>query len=405
MRSVIRRCFVLSACFCIVFLVGCPPSLGGWTRTFGGTDSDLAASVWQTSDGGYVLAGFTRSSGAGEHDVFLVKTNALGTSEWQQTFGGAHDDLAYAVQQTTDGGYIVAGVTSSFGVGMEDVYLVKTDAAGAEVWTRTFGGEQADGALAVRQTLDGGYIVAGTTASLSNGPNDIYLIRLDGDGGPVWGKALDVQGDSDCAYAVQQTLDGGFIVAGMAERVPDGPEPGLSDMGLIKTDASGNVEWKKMFGGDDWDIARAVEQTSDGGYIVAGVTKSFGAGEVDGYVVRTDGAGTELWSRTYGGAANDWFFSAQETSDGGIILAGATRELPDVGITDLYLVRTDADGVIQWWRSHGGSDNDVAYSVRQTTDGGYILGGSTRSYGAGEYDMYLVKTDSTGGVITPIPVE
>ena len=149
-----------------------------WDKTFGGADWDRSYSVQQTTDGGYIIAGYTRPLGVGEDDVYLVKTDDLGNKEWQKTFGGADSDQGYSVQQTADGGYIIAGYTKSFGVGEDDVYLVKTDDSGNREWQKTFGGAEWDEGESVQQTTDGGYIIAGYTRSFGAGEDDVYLIRI-----------------------------------------------------------------------------------------------------------------------------------------------------------------------------------------------------------------------------------
>jgi hypothetical protein len=260
-----------------------------FAKTYRGPDNDHASSVQQTSDGGYIVAGRTNSFGAGNYDAFLVKTDANGNLEWAKTYGGTSADFAYSVQQTSDGGYILTGYTESFGAGGRDIFLIKTDANGNLEWAKTYGGTAWDEARSVQQTSDGGYIVAGYTRSF----------------GPVW--------------------NGEFF--------------------LIKTDANGNLQWAKTYGGLGWDQASSVQQTSDGGYIVAGFTAAFGAGAYD-----------------------------------------------------LFLIKTDADGNVEWAKTYGGTSYDVASSVQQTSDYGYIVAGFTASFGAGFYDAFLVKTDANGGM-------
>jgi nicotinamide riboside kinase len=249
---------------------------------------DRAYSVQQTSDGGYIVAGSTRSFGAGRHDIILIKTDANGNRIWAKTYGGTEDDRAYAVQQTSDGGYIVAGSTRSFGAGRDDIILIKTDANGNRIWAKTYGGTEDDRAYAVQQTSDGGYIVAGSTRSFGAGRHDIILVKTDANGNRIWAKTYGGTED-DRAYAVQQTSDGGYIVAGSTRSFSGGRD----DIILIKTDANGNIIWAKTYEGtdDDMDRAYAVQQTSDGGYIVAGSTRSFGAGRHDIILIKTDANG------------------------------------------------------------------------------------------------------------------
>jgi len=364
-----------------------------FAKTFGGGADDYAYSVRQTSDGGYIVTGLTYSFGAGYDDAFLLKTDASGNLQWARTFGGSNYDWAYSVQQTSDGGYIVAGGTWSFGAGYNDVFLLKTDASGNLQWAKTFGGSSHDYAHSVQQTSDGGYIVAGYTRSFGAG-GDVFLLKTDASGNLQWAKTFGGS-DYDWAYSVQQTSDGGYIVAGVTYSFG----AGNNDVFLLKTDASGNLQWAKTFRGSSYDGALSVQQTSDGGYIVAGYTSSFGAGGSDVFLFKTDASGNLQWTKTFGGGADDYAYSVQQTSDGGYIVAGETYYLI-TGDVDVFLLKTDASGNLQWAKTFGGIGGDYAYSVQQTSDGGYIVTGLTYSFGAGYNDVFLLKTDANGDIGT-----
>jgi len=252
----------------------------------GASNNDYAEAVEQTSDGGYIVAGYTTSFGAGIQDVYLIKTDSLGDTLWTRTYGGGSSDLARAVQQTTDGGYIVVGETISFGAGSYDVYLIKTNSNGDTLWTRTYGGGTWDFGYAVEQTTDGGYIVTGYTRSFGAGLDDVYLIKTDSLGNMLWTKTYG-GADFDHGYAVRQTTDSGYMVAGYTNSFG----AGSYDVYLIKTNANGDTLWTKTYGGGGWDEAYAVRQTTDGGYIVAGYAGSFGAGAGDVYLIKTDANG------------------------------------------------------------------------------------------------------------------
>jgi len=361
-----------------------------WTRTYGGTDADYGYSVQQTTDGGYIVAGYTESYGVGGWDVYLIKTNSLGDTLWTRTYGGTDYDRGYSVQQTTDGGYIVAGYTQSYGAGYEDVYLIKTNSLGDTLWTRTYGGTSSDRGYSVQQTTDGGYIVAGWTFSYgASDGNDVYLIKINSSGNVLWAKTFGQADKKDEGYSVQQTTDGGYIITGRAQTY----SLDFFDVYLIKTDSLGGILWMRTYQGGDYDCGESVQQTTDGGYIVAGYTWFYGAIYYRYvYLIKTNSSGDTLWTRTYGGGF-DQGNSVQQTTDGGYIVAGGA------GSDDVYLIKTNSSGDTLWTRTYGGASGDVGYSVQQTTDGGYIVAGHTGSYGAGESDVYLIKIKPEEGGI------
>jgi len=368
----------------------------GWEKTFGGTDLDVGFSVQQTTDGGYIITGVTESYGNGNHDVYLFKTDGSGNVQWTRTFGGTSDEDGTFVQQTTDGGYIITGWTDSYGNGFRDVYLIKTDGSGNEQWTKTFGGTNEEFSSSVQQTTDGGYIITGWTGI--PGLRDVYLIKTDGSGNEQWTKTFG-DTDDDFGHSVQQTTDGGYIISGMTESFGNG----LRDVYLIKTDGSGNEQWTKTFGGTDLDFSYSVQQTTDGGYIITGVTESYGNGNHDVYLIKTDGSGNEQWTKTFGGTSDDVGDNGKQTTDGGYIITGWTESFGN-GLRDVYLIKTDGSGNELWNKTFGGTDDDMGHRIQQTTDGGYIIIGRTESFGNGNWDVYLIKTDGNGNVTSTLNI-
>lgn len=383
----IRIAILMGVVIILVSLSQAQPPDTLWTAIYGGNNDEYGASVQQTSDGGYIVAGYTYSYGAGERDVYLIKTDELGNELWYQTYGGSSNDYGFSVQQTADGGYIVAGQTMSYGVGGYDVWLIKTGASGDSLWSQTFGRGDYDCGHSVQQTADGGYIIAGYTRSYGAGFDDVYLIKTDASGDTLWTQIFGGS-DYDCGYSVQQTTDDGYIVAGYTASYGAGG----ADVYLIKTDASGNVEWTQTYGGSGWDCGYSVQQTTDGGYIIAG------AGSDDVYLIKTDASGNEEWYRIYGGWSMDCGRSVQQTDDGGYIIAGQTNSY-GAGLADVYLIKADASGAEEWSQTFGGNGTDWGRSVQQTTDGGYIITGRTNSYGPGGDDVYLIRLE--GDVLPP----
>jgi hypothetical protein len=359
-------------------------------ETLGGSWMDAGKSAQQTSDGGYIITGYTASSGAGLFDVWLIKTDAAGNKVWDKTFGGTADDEGYSVQQTSDGGYIITGFTESYGAGVQDVWLIKTDTSGSKVWDKTYGGTGDDEGRSVQQTSDSGYIITGFTESYGAGGDDVWLIKTDASGNKVWDKTYGGTGDEE-GCSVQQTLDGGCIVVGYTSSNGADSE----DVWLIKTDESGYEVWDKTFGGTADDRGYSVQQVSDGGYIVVGTTRSYGAGVADVWLVKTDTLGDEVWEKTFGGGGDEEGYSVQQTSDGGYVITGYATSY-SAGVPDVWLIKTDLSGNKVWDKTFGETYYEEGRSVRQTTDGGYIIAGRTWGYGGGHDDVLLVKTDADG---------
>jgi hypothetical protein len=243
-----------------------------------------------------------------------------------QTFGGNDTENGHSVKQTIDGGYIITGVTESYGLGGTNVWLIKTDSSGDTTWTKTFGGSEHDEGNSVQQTTDGGYIITGFSQSFWSMNDDFWLIKTDSEGNTEWEENFDGDGD-DISYSVQQTSDGGYIITGSTGCWDN------CDVWLIKTDSNGYEEWTRTFGGSNSDIGRSVKETTDGGYIIAGNTASFGNGGYDVWLIKTDSAGNEEWNQTFGESTNDEGYSVQQTSDGDYIITGSRN-------MEIWLIKT-----------------------------------------------------------------
>ncbi len=366
-----------------------------WSRVFGGGVYEFGRGVQQTTDGGYIVVGDTDSYGEGNFDVWLIKTDSEGDTLWTETYGGTGEDRGFSVDQTTDGGYIIAGYTSSYGAGSFDAWLVKTDAVGNSVWTKAFGGSLWDWAESVQQTTDGGYIITGMTESSGAGGWDTWLIKTDSSGEAEWTRTF---GAANCDHgtSVRQTIDGGYIILSDTYSC----RAGSSDFWLIKTNSSGISLWTKTFGGSGCERSHSVRQTADGGYILTGDTKSYGSGDYDIWLVKTDDNGDTVWTETFGGTEEDCGCSVRQTGDGGYVVAGYTESF-GAGNFDVWLIRTDESGDTLWSKTVGGENLDQGRSIDLTTDGGFIVAGSTFDYFAGEYNIYLIKLGPETSILQP----
>ena len=407
-----------------------------WQRSLGGSVDDRAYSIQQTTDGGYIISGFSNSNDGdvtGHHgtnslnDYWIVKLDSTGTIQWQKSLGGTYIDYANSIRQTTDGGYIVGGTTNSNDgdvtgihgtIGADDYWIVKLDGIGTIQWQKPLGGNSGDEAFSIDQTSDEGYIVAGDSYSNDgdvtghHGNGDYWIVKLDRAGTIQWQKSLGGTAD-DYAISIQQTADGGFVVAGYSSS-NDGDVTGNhggADYWIVKLDSENVIQWQKSLGGTNDDRATSIKQTTDGGYFVAGYSFSTDGdvtthhGYEDYWIVKLNSTGTIKWQKSLGGTNVDRAISIQQTPDGGCIVSGfSLSNNGDVtgnhGNDDCWIVKLDSTLAIQWQKSVGGSLGDAASSIQQTNDGGYIVAGHSDSNDGdvtgnhGESDFWIVKLSS-----------
>ena len=373
-----------------------------WEVIIGGESTECANAIQQTTDDGFIIAGYTKTTIFKTSDFYIIKLNPKGDLVWTNTFGNKYSDFAYSVQQTSDGGYIVAGekrkyrLLDDFNLSLtyrHDILIIKVDANGNMEWEKTFGGADYDRANLIIQTSDSGYIIAGHTqsygAEYDPGPHakkDLWIIKLDSSGEVEWEQLYGGSDSSEGANSIQQTSDDGYIICGFTSKQGSGNY----DFLVLKLDYSGNIEWEKSYGGAYPENANSIIQTSEGGYIVVGETMSFGFGYYDYWILKLDSEGNIIWDNAYGGEKFERAKSVCQTSDNGYIIAGYTSSFGK-GNKDCWILRLNSDGSERWTRTYGNEGMEVANSIQQTTDGNYIVAAQTSSKGAGENDIWILK--------------
>ncbi len=398
-----------------------------WQKSFGGSLEDWSRSIEQTNDGGYIAAGTSQSidgdvtANNGYFDFWVVKVDASGNLEWQKALGGSDSDWAWSVQQTNDNNYIVAGFSESsdgdvsISYGGKDCWIVKLDQSGNILWEKSYGGSDDDVARSIKQTSDGGFIVAGHTFSndldVTNnyGYSDIWILKIDISGNIIWEKSIGGSSHEE-AYSIQTTLDNGFVIAGWTRSI-DGDiavNNGYYDCWVIKLNDLGDIIWEKNLGGSGDDRANSILQNTDGSYLVTGRSKSddndvsINQGQNDYWVVKLNILGEIIWEKSLGGFYNDYGYSATQTVDDGYIICGFTSS-SDGDVTanlpgdDVWIVKLNEFGDIEWQKSLGGSNHDYAESIISVSDGGFVITGFSESMdgdlsqNSGEKDYWIIK--------------
>jgi len=406
-----------------------------WQKSLGSSSVDIANCVQQTGDGGYIILGQTQNTNNGDvvgnngnWDYWLVKLDNAGVIQWKKCFGGTTVDQGLSVRQTTDGGYILAGFSNSLdgdvsgNHSQNDYWIVKVDGTGIIQWQKSLGGSGADMAYEINQTSDGGYIVVGQSISNNfdvtgnHGLTDYWLVKLDGTGVIQWQKSLGGT-NNDYGTSVQQTSDGGFIVAGysISNNGDVSGNNGNFDYWIVRLTAGGAIQWQKCFGGSGDDKAYQIRQTTDGGYIIAGQSNSLDSnvtnnnGGYDMWVVKINSFGTLIWQKCLGGTGSDIGTTIQQTTDGGYVVAGYSNSsdgniIGNQGANDCWIVKLDGSANILWQKSLGGSFDEIGRYIQQTSDGGYIVAGQSTSNNGdvfgnhGAEDYWVVKLDPATGI-------
>lgn len=392
-----------------------------WQKTYGGSSNEEIFDIEPTIDGGYITAGYTSSSNGdvtinhGSNDMWIIKSDNSGNIQWQKTFGGSDIDRGTKIQQTTDGGYIVIGYTLSAdgdltnNHGEHDLWIVKLDTSGNIQWQKTYGGSGSDEGVDIQQTNDGGYIAIGATSSIDGditinyGQRDMWIIKLDNSGNIQWQKTYGNTYNDD-GTQIRQLSDGNYVVSGNYNF----SSTDTSDFWILKLNTSGAIVWQKTYGGSSREYPYEIQITNDGGYILVGYTQStdgdvtgnHGLGDV--WMTKLNPSGDMLWQKTFGGTSSDYGEAITQTLDGGYIISGSAQS-PDGDVTgnhgsaDFWVIKTDASGNIQWQKTLGGNSFDIARTIIQISNDTYIVAGATFSFNGdvtenkGLNDAWIVK--------------
>ncbi len=361
-----------------------------FNKTYGGSEEDHVERIIQTNDGGYALFGQTESKGNGGTDFWMIRTDVTGEVVWEKTFGGSSDDDGEFIIEDTDGSFFLSGETRSKGAGRGDFWVIKTDPDGNVIWDRTFGGEENEIPRSMIRATDGGFAIIGNTTA--NDVSDIWLVRISNLGNIIWSEMYGRAG-FDAAGSVTESANEGFVLSGSSTALA----PERTSGWLIRVGSSGDTVWSNFYGdrGNDRFITHI--STEDGGIAAIGSSGEVGSSEADIWLVRTDGEGSLLWEKRYGGSEREFGNSLIQLEDGGFVLVGGTRSKGN-GSNDVWVIRTDANGEIIWDKTYGGVENDFAEDVIRTADGGLAIAGDTETNSAGSADFWFIKTDAEGNV-------
>jgi hypothetical protein len=368
----------------------CHAQPGTWVAIYGGISYDRGRGIAQTFDKGYIVCGPTSSYGMGNTDMYLLKIDSTGKYQWQNTFGGINIENSFSVKQTRDSGFVICGFTNSSGNGGYDACLVKTDPAGNLQWQKTFGGTDWDFGYWAEQAKDGGYILAGETFSYGNN-SQAYLVKTNSAGDTLWTRTFGGTNE-EAVYEVHQTLDSGYILAGYTKSYG----AGNADFYLIKTDSNGDTLWTRTFGSPSEDLCNSVALCADGGFLLGG--HSFLQGGKKFRFLKTDSDGTVLVSKVDTPSTGNRSISRiRETNDGNVVML-ANADFGGLGGQEIHLIKYDIGGA--WFpivASFGGAYDDEGYDLEQTRDSGFVLVGYTASFGIGPDNIFIVKTNGDGG--------
>ena len=363
-------------------------------RIGGPGSDDVWRSIEPSSDGGYIIAGSTDSFGAGRNDAWIIKLSEDGLIESQKTYGGKGGDTSRTVRQTVDGGYVVAGMTNSFSNGRSDVWVMKFDSEGLMEWHKGYGSSNHEMAHSIEPAADGGYLVGGYTTSFGAQLKDYFVIKLTEAGTLEWAKRYGGPGD-DVIRTVKQISNGDYLIAGFTHSFGTN-----GDIMILRLEGDGDVVWQKRYGGGKFEEPSTILEVP-GGYIIMEQSTSFSK-NTDGWIFKIDGAGAIIWQKTFGGNSFDEISAAQLTADGGFIVAAETKSFGAIN-EDFWVVKFDSEGVAQWQKRYGGAGIDEPEAIALTPEGGSIVVGTTRSFDSVGMDVWFLRLNAVGDVLQCSP--
>jgi len=361
-----------------------------WALAMGGANHDISRAVAVDADGSIVVSGYTDSFGAGSYDILLAKWHANGTLTWANTLGGASDDQDRTLAISPDGSIIVSGITQSFGAGGWDLMVAKYYTNGSLAWANTLGGTGDDDGYAMALSPDGSIVITGYTTSFGAGGADILLAKWYANGTLAWANTLGGT-SNDYGYALAISLDGSMVISGSTHNV------GTMDWDAIlaKWYANGTLAWAKSLGGLNDDHGYELVVDHEGSMITTGYTNSFGAENYDALLSKWYPNGTLVWSKTLGGAGNDYSLALAIGTDGSLMISGYTNS-SGAGLNDVLLAKWYANDTLAWVNTLGGSSDDIGWALANGPNGSIVVAGSTSSFGAGNYDLLLAYLDARG---------
>ena len=386
--------------FTLLFVTTCYSQQVSYVH--GHSNDDRAYSVALNGKGGYVLAGSERYAADSSERIVVMNISLYGNTIWKTVIDGPHHEVAEHIEKTADGGYIVTGTRWDLGYGRSDMYLLKLNKDGEIEWDNYYGGNHRDEGFCVKQTSDNGFVMTGFTKSdIGTDVGQLYVVKVDLSGVIQWERKLGDFG-KDYAFDVQELAMGNYLITGEKSgfhgystfefKHPD------SDVFIVSLDADGTLIWQNYYGGVGNELAYESVEMPDGGIAVIGSTQSFGAGSFDMYLLQLDDQGNELSSATFGGTGFDYGRSIDRFGDY-LFLAGSVNLDTNSNKTDVRIIKTDLNGSEIWSYYFGGEESEYAYKVRALKDGGCVVVGSTRSFGNGGEDMFLLRLSSEGEVI------